>query len=220
MWIQEGLASLFEEYTISADGEQLRFKPNERHNVVYDLVTKGQAPPWRQMFAMNTTRFMRAANRLYPVTRSIFEFIADRKLLNRWYASLIRTSDRDPSGILAMEEAFEKSIEEIERSWILWVKSRGRYDDSIGRGDASIGIKAENDVDGCRVTVVHEGSGASESGMLVGDVIVRLGSRSVRSTRELMLEVARRQVGEVVVIRVRRGNAYRDLSVSMKPLPR
>ena len=81
-------------------------------------------------------------------------------------------------------------------------------------------IKAENDVDGCRVTTVHEGSGASESGMRVGDVIVRMGTRSVRSTRELMLEVARRRIGEIVVIRVRRGDDYHDLSVPMKPLPR
>ena len=220
MWIQEGLASLFEEYTVGADGERIRFKPNERHNVVHDLVLRGEVPPWRTMFLMNTTRFMRAASRLYPVTRSIFEYIADKQLLGTWYANLVGTWDDDPNGILAMEKTFGKPLGEIEESWTRWVRSRGRYDDSIGRGDASIGIKAENDVDGCRVTTVHEGSGASESGMRVGDVIVRMGTRSVRSTRELMLEVARRRIGEIVVIRVRRGEDYHDLSVPMKPLPR
>ena len=220
MWIQEGLASLFEEYTLSADGERIQFKPNERHNVVYDLVVKGQTPPWRQMFSLNTTQFMRSANRLYPITRSILEYIASKDLLISWYRNLTQNWAMDKIGVAAMETTFGKSIDEIEASWILWVKSRGRFDDSIARGDASVGIQAENDVDGCRVTLVHDGSGASEAGMKVGDVIVRMGTQSVRSTRELMLEVARRRIGEIVMIRVRRGNDYRDLSVKMKPMPR
>ena len=220
MWIQEGLASLFEEYSLSADGERIKFKPNERHNVVYDLVVKGQSPPWRQMFSLSTTQFMRSANRLYPITRSILEFIASKNLLISWYRNLTQNWAMDKVGVLAMETSFGKPIDEIEASWKLWVKSRGRFDDSITRGDASLGIQAENDVDGCRVTLIHEGSGASEAGMKVGDVIVRMGTQSVRSTRELMLEVARRRIGEIVTIRVRRGNDYQDLPVKMKPMPR
>ncbi|MEE2681632.1 MAG: PDZ domain-containing protein [Planctomycetota bacterium] len=220
MWIQEGLASLFEEYELRDDGRSIRFKPNERHNVVYELVVKGQTPPWRRMFSLNTTQFMRSANRLYPITRSILEYIASKGLLVDWYRNLTQNWTMDQTGVLAMETTFGRPIDEIEASWILWVKSRGRFDDSIGRGDASIGIQAENDVDGCRVTLVHEGSGASDADIRPGDVIVRMGAQSVRSTRELMLEVARRSTGEIVVIRVRRGDEYLDLSVKMKPMPR
>lgn len=220
MWIQEGLASLFEEYDLLDDGNRIRFKPNERHNVVHELVVKGQTPPWRRMFSLNTTQFMRAANRLYPITRSILEYIASKGLLVDWYRNLTRNWAVDKTGVVAMERTFGKPIDEIEASWKLWVKSRGRFDDSIGRGDASIGIQAENDVDGCRVTLVHEGSGAREAGMRPGDVIVRMGTKSVRSTRELMLEVARRSIGETVVIRIRRGDEYLDLPVKMKPIPR
>ena len=219
MWIQEGLASLFEEYEFAADGETIRFKPNERHNVVYDMVRNGETPTWRKLFAMNTTRFMRAASRLYPMTRSIFEYIADRGELGSWYRNLTMSWERDPTGIMATERTFGAPIEQIEEDWSRWVRSRGRKDDSIGRGDASIGIMAENDVDGCRVTVVHEGSGASEAGIAVGDVIVRIGPRSVRSTRELMLEIARRRTGEIVVIRVRRGDRYLDIRTELRPMP-
>ena len=50
------------------------------------------------------------------------------------------------------------------------------------------------------------------------DIIVRVGNRTVRSTRELMLAIAARRVGEVVAIRVRRDGEYLDLAVRMKPL--
>jgi len=220
MWIQEGLASLFEEYEFSRDGEVIRFKPNERHNVVHDMVRSGQNPPWRNLFSMNTTRFMRAASRLYPMTRSIFEYIADRGKLASWYRNLTMSWERDPTGVMATERTFGAPIEEVEQDWSRWVRARGPRDDSIGTGDASIGIQAENDVDGCRITLVHEGSGARDAGLRVGDVIVRIGPRSIRSTRELMLEVARRVIGEIVVIRVRRGEDYLDLRTELKPMPR
>ncbi len=220
MWIQEGLASLFEEYEFSRDGEVIRFKPNERHNVVHDMVRSGQNPPWRNLFSMNTTRFMRAASRLYPMTRSIFEYIADRGKLASWYRNLTLSWERDPTGVMATERTFGAPIEEVEQDWSRWVRARGPRDDSIGTGDASIGIQAENDVDGCRITLVHEGSGARDAGLRVGDVIVRIGPRSIRSTRELMLEVARRVIGEIVVIRVRRGEDYLDLRTELKPMPR
>ena len=35
-----------------------------------------------------------------------------------------------------------------------------------------------------------------------------------------MLEVARRVIGEIVVIRVRRGEDYLDLRTELKPMPR
>ena len=220
MWIQEGLASLYEEYTLDPDTNRIRFKPNERHNVVLDLVQAGELPSWRVLFSMEPVRFMRAAERNYPIVRSIFEFIAARGLLERWYQQLLKTWRQDRDGILALEQTFNLPLESIERSWRSWVRERGRFDDSIEQGDASLGIQAEEAVDGCLITTVYRGSGASEGGLQEGDVIVKLGADTVRSTRELRLAVARRRVGEVVLVRVRRENVYLDIPIKMRPLPR
>lgn len=219
MWIQEGLASLFEEYASGRDGTTFRFLPNERHNVTFDLVTGGDVPSWRQLFGLSPTRFMRAANRFYPITRSIFRYIADKDMLDAWYQNLVSTFPEDGSGVLALEKTFGRSIDQIESDWRSWVRARGRRDNTIARGDASLGIQAESEVDGCRVTMVHEGSGAHEGGMQINDVIVKIARTSIRSTRELMLAIAKRRVGEVVPVRIRRGEDYLQLMITMKPLP-
>ena len=219
MWIQEGLASLFEEYASDRSGTKFRFLPNERHNVTFDLVTGGDTPSWRQVFSLSPTRFMRAANRFYPMTRSIFRYIASKGRLDVWYDNLVATFPDDQTGVRALERTFDKPIDQIESEWKAWVRGMGRRDNTIARGDASLGIQAESEVDGCRVTVVHDGSGAFEAGMRIDDVIVRIGGTSIRSTRELMLAIARKRVGEVVPVRVRRDEEYLELMITMKPLP-
>lgn len=219
MWIQEGLASLYEEYALDRDSGRIRFEANERHNIVHDLVTNGGLPSWRVLFSMESVRFMRDAERNYPIVRSIFEFIAERGSLRKWYGQLTSSWKEDRDGILALERTFNQPLESIERSWRGWVRARGRYDDSIERGDASLGIQAEDAVDGCKVTRVHRGSGADDAGLLKGDIIVKVGEDTVRSTRELRLAVASRRVGQVVLLRIRRGEEYLEIPITFKPLP-
>lgn len=218
MWIQEGLASLYEEYALDNNAERIKFRPNERHNVALQLVSAGEVPSWRVLFSIEPVRFMRGAERNYALVRSIFEFIASSGKLEEWYRNLVDTWHEDNNGILAVERTYGRSLESIERSWQQWLRDRGRFDDSIEPGDATIGVTAEEAPDGCVVTKVIRGSGAFEAGMREQDVIVKVGSQPVRSTRELMLSIARRKVGEVVIIRIRRGEEYLDLAVKMKPL--
>lgn len=218
MWIQEGLASLYEEYALDNARERIKFQPNERHNIALKLVADGEVPSWRTLFSIEAVRFMRGAERNYAVVRSIFEFIASGGKLEAWYRNLVDTWHEDKDGILALERTYGRSLESIERSWQQWLRDRGRFDDLIEPGDATIGVTADEAVDGCVVTEVIRGSGAFEAGMREQDVIVKVGSQPVRSPRELRLSVARRKVGEVVVIRVRRGEEYLDLAVKMKPL--
>jgi hypothetical protein len=217
--VQEGLASLYEEYRLDPSTNAIRFLPNERHNVVVDLIARNTAPSWRVLFSMKPVRFMRAAERNYPLVRSIFRFLADRDLVEVWYDHLVEGFSQDKSGIRAFEKTFGTSIDSIEREWKRWVRSRGVLDDSINAGDASLGIQAEEAVDGCVVTMVHRQSGAAEAGLQKGDVIVSIGRDVVRSTRELRLAVAKRRVGEVVLVRVRRGKQYLELSINLKAMP-
>ena len=54
---------------------------------------------------------------------------------------------------------------------------------------------------------------------LKGDIIVKVGEDTVRSTRELRLAVASRRVGQVVLLRIRRGEEYLEIPITFKPLP-
>ena len=218
MWIQEGLASLYEEYAIDDRNGTIKFRPNERHNIARRLVIEGDCPSLRAIFTMEPMHFMRGAERNYPVARSFFEFIAMKGLLERWYQTLVETWDMDGTGVTALERTFGSSLHEIDETWRNWVRSRGGFDDMITWGDASIGVSATDEVDGCRITRVNPGSGASDAGIREDDVIVRIDSDPVRSTRELMLVIARRRVGETILIRIRRGSEYQDVPVTLKPL--
>jgi hypothetical protein len=218
MWVQEGLAALYENYSIDGANQRIKFRINERHNIARKLVMEGEAPPWRELLKMGPTLFMKGANRNYPLARSMFEFIAAEGKLEAWYENLVESWYEDKTGRVALEKTFDAPLRDIERSWERWVRARGRFDDMIDQGDASIGISATDAVDGCIVTRLIPGGGAAEAGMKKDDIIVRVGNQTVRSTRELMLAIARRKVGEVVAIRVRRGSDYLDLAVRMKPL--
>lgn len=218
MWVQEGLASLYENYAIDDTGDRIKFRINERHNIARQLVLDGDAPPWRHLLEMNPTLFMKGAARNYPLARSMLEYIAAEGRLEDWYRNLVETWYEDRTGRVSLERTFDAPLSEIEADWRRWVRARGRFDDLIDHGDASIGISAIDAVDGCLVTRLIPGGGAAEAGMRKEDIIVRVGNRTVRSTRELMLAIAARRVGEVVAIRVRRDGEYLDLAVRMKPL--
>lgn len=218
MWVQEGLAALYENYSVDDANQRIKFRINERHNIARQLVMEGKAPPWRELLKMGPTLFMKGAVRNYPLARSMFEFIAAEGRLATWYENLVETWYEDKTGRVALEKTFDAPLGDIERAWVRWVRARGRFDDMVDYGDASMGISATDAVDGCIVTRLIPSGGAAEAGMKKEDIIVRVGHQTVRSTRELMLAIAGRKVGEIVAIRVRRGSEYLDLAVRMKPL--
>jgi len=98
IWIQEGLASLYEDYTLNEDGS-VEFHPNIRFNIARKQVVSRTARDWRELFAMSGDRFMQDAERHYPQVRAIFEFFARERRLEAFYKALIETSREDLAGL-------------------------------------------------------------------------------------------------------------------------
>ncbi len=215
MWVQEGLAGLYEDYVWEADGG-IRFVPNIRHNIARRQVGAGIDLPFERLFLLDAESFLAGNARYYPQVRSIFEFLADLDLLHEWYERYCATFDLDPSGAKAFEKVFGLPIEDVNRRWKRWVRDRGSIDDRIDRGDASIGIVGEEAGDGVRVESVVAPQ-ARRSGLRRNDVIMRIDGRAVRSRAELMVEVAKRRVGETVRLEVRRGSSVRMVEVRLEP---
>ncbi len=218
IWIQEGLASLYEAHEIAADGS-VRFLPNSRHNVAYRAARAGVTRPWREVVTLSPREFMAESTRLYPQTRAMFEFIAAEAGLARFWESYLRTYPESPDGSAALREMFGDDLDAIEKRWKRWVIGRGPIDDSVRPGDASLGIEGEDLPDGIRVARLVPRSAAGAAGVRRNDVLLAIDDAPIRSTRELLLAVAARRVGETVRLRVRRGDTTLELSAVLRPLP-
>lgn len=220
-WIQEGLAALYESYDITESG-RVKFRPNERHNIAWDALNRDAAPSLTRLFSMSNDEFIDPAGVLvhYAMARSVFEHLASQRKVEDFYKAYIAGYEEDSSGRLALESAWGKPMDKVEDGWRSWVKRRGALDDTVGSGDASLGVAGRDAGDGVSVLSVAAGSAAERAGLQAGDVIVQVGPRTVRSQLELQLDMARRKVGERVEVRFRRGDSYSTVSVTLAPLRR
>jgi photosystem II stability/assembly factor-like uncharacterized protein len=82
-------------------------------------------------------------------------------------------------------------------------------------GMAYLGIQAENNGRGARVTQVSRDSPAERAGLQIDDVIVRLGERMIGSYVDLTEEVARHKGGDKLKLRLRRGEESREAEVTL-----
>ncbi len=218
LWVQEGLATLYEDYVLSDDGS-VTFLPNERDNVVRGLAAAGSLVQWKTLFSMTPEAFMASAPRFYPQVRSIFQFLAERGKLSVWYDALIEHYDQDPTGALAFVECFDAGLPAVERQWRAWVAARPAVDTRIDPGDAALGVETElnGSNDGVLITRVLPGSSAAGTSLRVGDVIVAVDGRPTPSLAELRTVIAAKAVGEEVTVKARRNGDYFTVLVALRP---
>ncbi len=219
IWVQEGLASLYEDYEFRADGS-VEFHPNIRFNIARRQVVSKTAKHWDQLFALSGEAFMQDAERLYPEVRSIFEFFAREKKLEEFYRQLCNTATTDPDGSSAVEKAFGEPLARVEDRWRKWMIERGAIDDSIDQNDASLGITVDDAGDGVRIRSFVLKSAAKAAGLRVGDVIFEVGGSPVRNRDEMQLAVARLVISTPVEVKFRRDEQELTLPVSPRALGR
>lgn len=221
LWIQEGLASLYEDYEFRPDGS-VRFLANERHNVVRRRASGNRLMRWDDLFEISSDRFMGRAGQLYPQVRSIFEYVAERGKLVEWYHAYVDHFDDDRSGVAAFEQTFGQSLGDIEGNWRDWIRLRPAVDVVIAAGDASLGIESRlrGSNDGVLITNVIPGSAADFARLERYDVIVSANDRATRSLLELQTIIGSKEIGEKVRLRVRRGRQYFTVIVTLRPFGR
>jgi hypothetical protein len=220
LWIQEGLASLYEDYEISLSGQTITFLPNDRQFIVKNRARAGVLVQWSDLFEMSADQFMDKAPELYPQVRSIFEFVADKGNLNAWYEAYVDNFREDATGQRAFEIVFTAPIDQVERDWRQWVIGQPKVDLVIDADDAALGIRtAEKGAnDGVLVTDVLPRSAASIGGLRRRDIVVSIDGRPTRSTSELRRIVASHKVGDVVDVKVRRGDEYFTATLTLRSL--
>jgi hypothetical protein len=119
-WVQEGLATLYEECRTSASGG-VEHPPNDRDAIVGSLARTGGLLSLSELTALTQAELAREASRAYPELRSLLRFIAAEGKLETWYGLSVERHEVDPSGIRALSEAMGGSLAEIERRWVAWL---------------------------------------------------------------------------------------------------
>ena len=135
IWIQEGLACLFESSAPDSSGDA-KVYANERHQIAITLLESDRLLPLAGLARQNRPEFNRYAAAAYAQARSIFEFLDDRDLLAEWYAEYTLSYHHDPTGLAALEVTFGAEIAAVERQWRDWLRARApayMIDDTIVR---------------------------------------------------------------------------------------
>lgn len=215
MWVQEGLAGLYEDYVWRPDGS-IRFVPNLRHNIARRQVASGVDLDFEDLFRLDPESFLAGNARYYPQVRSLFEFLADLDLLSTWYRTYCETFEQDPTGGRAWERTFGLPLDDVNRRWQRWVRDRGGIDDRVEPGDPSLGVTGEEAGDGVRITAIP-GRQARRGGLRIGDVIMKLDGRPIRTRSELLVALGECRTGQVVRLEVRRGSLVRMAEVRLEP---
>lgn len=214
VWIQEGLATLFEDWQLGLNGE-LVILPNLRTNDAFDRVRQRKATPWTDFFALDSKSFMAQPRWNYAQARSMLMYLASQGKLTSWYRLYTASWGEDSTGRRALEQSFGAPIGRIEAQWKEWVHAAGRQDSTIDPGDGVMGTSISTLPDGVRIDSVQDGGPAQRAGIRVGDVITDIGSIEIRSVGDYLLAMADRRAGENVQVRFRRGSLYSIVGVNL-----
>lgn len=119
-WVQEGLASLYEEYRLGPEGT-VEFPPNDRDVFATDLLNGGKLLSWPELFSLSSKHLSSEARRAYPQLRSIFRFLASWGKLEAFYRSFVDGFDEEPAAIGALQRTFGQPIDRLESRWRRWL---------------------------------------------------------------------------------------------------
>jgi hypothetical protein len=123
IWIQEGLAVLFERHEVDDEGN-VRFTPGDRCNIAKRLLQEDALLPWREVMMMNDHAFNRASHVTYAQVDAMMRFIDEKIGLRAWYLAYIAAHEKDARGVYTLEALFDAALEEIEREWLEWLDAQ------------------------------------------------------------------------------------------------
>lgn len=215
-WIQEGLATLYEQYEWCPDGA-MRILPSQRTTIVKNLQRAGRLIPWDSLMSMDEATFSRMSSRAYPEVRLIFEYLTHQDLLETWYMTCSRAdhATRTP-GRDALESTSALSLDEIEKEWKTWVQGQSGIPLVVEIGTPWLGFIPSDEIEssGIRIDAILPGSGRR---LRSGDIILAAGGREVRSVAELIGVLAGYRNGDRIEIRLRRGHRTITTRLLLRP---
>ena len=206
-WIQEGLASLVEDYDRA--GNRMIPVPSWRTNIVKRMSDVHRMPSIEKLAHTEMNAF--TAKRplaQYAQARTIMLYLLDEHKLSEFYTTYTETYNEDPSGIVALEQVLGKEIPEIEKDFRLWVDALERVPETGSDLKATLGIEIENGTGDGVVVKALPGNSRSRTGLRLGSVITAINDQPTRDLFELIRVLGKYQPGQTVTLHHRRGKVH------------
>lgn len=216
-WIQEGLASLVEDYDIR-DGT-LTPVPSWRTNIVKRLHTARRLTPLDELAATSLDRL--STNRplaQYAQSRAVMLFLLDQNKLTDFYRHYTETFAADPTGMTALRETLNLPDQNaLEQAYQSWLTALPMIPETGSELAATLGIEIENgDGTGVRVTGLPAG-GRQRTGLSVGSFITAINNRPTRDLHELIRVLSDYAPGDTITLSHRRGRLHHTSEVTLLP---
>ncbi len=222
VWLQEGLASVFEMYEIDNDGERLRVPGNARLNIAINLEHIHGLTKWKKLFSLSDKKFVGSRPRArYAEARTIFQFLAEKGLLEEWYRSYVKHYNEDSTGRVAFLEVFHaEKLKTVEDEFKRWLQGKEPVPEEVPSDHAALGLwvvdQAAND--GVEIVGLHPGGAARGSGIIPREVITAVDGEPVYSAEELVFRIMQHDSGDAVTLHLRRGKKYHDVTIHLRPV--
>lgn len=213
-WIQEGLASLIEDYDI-VGGEPVPV-PSWRTNIVKRMLDANRLPSIEQLTKIEMNDF--TAKRplaQYAQARAVMLWLDQTGRLDAFYTHYTEHISTDPTGYRALLATTGTEPDELEAQYREWVRALPTVPETGGDLDATLGIEIENaDGDGVVVRALP-GNARSRTGLRLGSVITHINGRPTRDLFELIRVLGDYRPGQSVTLHHRRGRIHNTSEVTL-----
>ena len=215
IWVSEGLGSLFEAGEFQ--GETLVPADTFRLAAMQQAGRRGRLIPLQRLISMDQKAFVANAvvNLTYGQSGSLMLYLHERNLLRPFYETYKATFEQDKTAKLALEKVTGMTIAELDTHWKHWMMDRKPPVLNTGPEGAFLGIRFGEANDGLRVDGLVPNSAADAAGVEVGDVVVGLDDTEVRDHFSLMPLLGSRNPGERVTLKLRRGEEYLQIPLTL-----
>ncbi len=213
-WIQEGLASLVEDYDINEG--QLVPVASWRTNIVKRMNDRHRMPAIEKL-ASTPMRSFTSTRPLakYAQARTIMLYLLDLGKLSEFYTVYTKEYDADPTGIRAMEVVLNKEINEINTDFRAWVEAFETVPETGSDLKATLGIEIETGSGDGVVVKGLPGNARTRTGLRLGSVITAIDGKPTRDLFELIRVLGKFSPGQTVTLHHRRGKVHSTSQVKL-----
>lgn len=210
LWVNEGLATLFEAAYITPGG--LEPFVDLRVLTLQKACRKEETIPLKDLFEMGHDDFMKQPQLAYAQSRYVMLYLWQNDKLQDWYERYKKTYVKDPTGRKALEAVLGNRLPALEPRWLEWAGKLKLPKGELQSGQGRLGLAVKDTPDGVEVTeLVENGPAEAARRIRVGDRILQVQGREVANSAQLFAVI--RQVGALRTVTMRISRAGRKLTI-------